>query len=118
MKLAQSISENALAIGKKQKILIQVNNANEEQKFGFSREDVFESFIHIRSLEGIKIEGLMNMAPLGIEENEIRKLFSDIVKLRNELEEKFNCEFKRDINGNEPGLQNSRSSRFDNVKGR
>ncbi|MCM1339586.1 MAG: YggS family pyridoxal phosphate-dependent enzyme [Muribaculaceae bacterium] len=93
-KLAQSISENALAIGKIQKILIQVNNANEEQKFGFSRKEVFESFKQISSLAGIKIEGLMNMAPLGIEEDEIRRLFFDIVKLRDELEKEFNCELR------------------------
>ncbi len=38
VKLAQSISQHALEQGKVQKILIQINNANEEQKFGFSKE--------------------------------------------------------------------------------
>ena len=33
----------------------------------------------------------MNMAPLGISEEEIGNLFSEIVQIRNELEEKFNC---------------------------
>ncbi len=94
VKLAQCISQNALEIGKTQKILIQVNNANEEQKFGFSRTEVFKNFEQIKSLEGLKIEGVMNMAPFGIEENEIRKLFSDIVRLRDELEKEFDCELK------------------------
>lgn len=94
VKLAQCISQNALEIGKTQKILIQVNNANEEQKFGFSRTEVFKNFEQIKSLEGLKIEGVMNMAPFGIKENEIRKLFSDIVRLRDELEKEFDCELK------------------------
>ena len=34
------------------------------------------------------------MAPLGIEEDEIRKLFSDIVLLRDELEKEFDCKLK------------------------
>ncbi len=33
----------------------------------------------------------MNMAPLGIAEEEIGKLFSEITQIRNSLEEKFNC---------------------------
>ena len=40
VKLAQSISQHSLEVGKVQKILIQINNANEEQKFGFSKEEV------------------------------------------------------------------------------
>lgn len=94
VKLAQCISQNALEAGKTQKILIQVNNANEEQKFGFSRTEVFKNFEQIKSLEGIQISGVMNMAPLGIEENEIRKLFSDIVRLRDELEKEFDCKLE------------------------
>ena len=91
VKLAQSISQHALEQGKVQKILIQINNANEEQKFGFSKEEIFEYFEQIKNLEGIKIVGVMNIAPLGIAEEEIGKLFSEITQIRNSLEEKFNC---------------------------
>lgn len=91
LKLAQSISQHALEIGKVQKVLIQINNANEEQKFGFSKEEIFEYFEQIKNLEGIKVVGVMNMAPLGIAEEEIRKLFSEITQIRNTLEEEFNC---------------------------
>ena len=33
----------------------------------------------------------MNMAPFGIDEEAIRKLFSEITQIRNTLEEEFNC---------------------------
>ncbi len=91
LKLAQSISQLALEQGKVQKILIQINNANEEQKFGFSKEEIFEYFEQIKNLEGLKLVGVMNMAPLGLAEVEIGKLFSEITQIRNSLEEKFNC---------------------------
>ena len=94
LKLAQSISQHALENGKIQKILIQINNANEEQKFGFSKEEIFDVFEEIQDLKGIKIVGVMNMAPLGIAEDEIGKLFSEIVQIRDSLEKKFNCELK------------------------
>lgn len=94
VKLAQSISQHALEIGKVQKILIQINNANEEQKFGFSKKEVFEVFEQIQNLKGIEIVGVMNMAPLGIAEEEIGKLFSEIVQIRDSLEKEFNCELK------------------------
>lgn len=91
VKLAQSISQHALEIGKVQKVLIQINNANEDQKFGFSKDEVFEKFEQMQSLKGIEVAGVMNMAPLGIAEEEIKKLFTEIVQIRDNLEERFNC---------------------------
>lgn len=91
VKLAQCINEHASEIGKVQKILVQINNANEEQKFGFSKHDVFEYFGQILEFEHLKVVGVMNMAPLGISDDEIGNLFSDIVQIKEELEKKFNC---------------------------
>lgn len=94
VKLAQSISQHALEIGKVQKVLIQINNANEEQKFGFSKEEVEADFEQLQNLKGIQIVGVMNMAPLGAAEDEIGNLFLEIVQIRNNLEDKFNCKLK------------------------
>lgn len=94
LKLAQTISDEALKINIKQKILLQINNANEEQKFGFSKEEIISEFDKIRILKGLKIVGLMNMAPFGLETSELRNLFEDIVNLRDTLEKRFNCELK------------------------
>ena len=94
VKLAQSIAQHSEEIGKVQKVLIQVNNAGEEQKFGFSQEEVFEAFEQISKLKSLEVVGIMNMAPFGADEEELAKLFSEIVKIRNKLERKFNCELK------------------------
>lgn len=94
LKLAKAISDEAQAIGKIQKILLQVNNANEEQKFGFSKEEIFEEFPKIKALSSIEIVGIMNMAPLGASEDELDKLFTDVYNIKKELEKEFNCELK------------------------
>lgn len=94
LKLAQMISDEASRLNIKQKILLQVNNANEEQKFGFSKEDIFENFEKIKSMQGIEIIGLMNMAPFGAEKQTLQDLFGDIANLKDELEEKYGCQLK------------------------
>lgn len=94
IKLAEIISEEALTQRKRQKVLLQINNANEEQKFGFSKDEVLENFEKIKLLKGIEIVGLMNMAPFGLEKQDLINLFKDIVDLRDTLEKKFDCRLK------------------------
>lgn len=94
VKLAKSISDEAKVIGKVQNILLQVNNANEEQKFGFSRNEIFTEFEPIMKMPNLNITGLMNMAPLEASDNELRKLFTDVINVKKALEEKYNCELK------------------------
>ena len=94
VKLAEVISQEAEKIGIVQNVLLQLNNANEEQKFGFSKEELFEEIDRIVKLKGIKVLGLMNMAPINVSESELEKLFSDVVQVKNLLEKKCNCEIK------------------------
>ena len=90
LKLAKKISEAACRLNKKEKVLLQVNNAGEEQKSGYSKEELRAEFKDIISLEGIEVSGLMNMAPLDANEDELAKLFYDIREFRDELEKEFN----------------------------
>ena len=45
-------------------------------------------------MPNLEISGLMNMAPLGADENVLENLFSNVVEIKKTLEEKFNCELK------------------------
>lgn len=94
LKLAKVISDEALVLGKVQNVFLQVNNANEEQKFGLSKKDIFEIFPQVKALPSINIVGIMNMAPLGASDDELNRLFEDVLNIKNELEQKFNCELK------------------------
>ena len=68
-----------------------MNNANEEQKFGFSRDEIIEDFEQIQKLSNLEINGIMNMAPLNATENEIQVLFEDVINIKKEIEQKYNC---------------------------
>lgn len=86
VKLAEAISKEAEKKGIVQKILLQVNNANEESKFGFSPDDLRANMAHLLKIPFLKIEGLMNIAPLSQDENYLRKLFCNIRNLRDIIE--------------------------------
>ena len=89
LKVAEKISESATEIGKIQNIFLQLNNAGEVQKSGFSKEELFSAFEKISVLPNIKILGLMYMAPLGASENLLRELFHGVCTTQDELEGKF-----------------------------
>ena len=91
LKLAQAISQEAQNQGIIQHILLQVNNANEDAKFGFSVLDLKDVFATILNLKGIKVDGLMNIAPITDEET-LEFLFGDMQNLKSELETKYNCQ--------------------------
>ena len=93
LKLAEAISKEALSKNIVQKILLQVNNANEETKSGFSVKDLQENFKEIISLKGIKVEGLMNIAPI-TDEADLRRLFKGMHDLKIQLENEYNYELK------------------------
>ena len=65
-----------------QKILIQVNNAHEEQKFGIAPSHLEELIEKINVLQNVSLEGLMTIAPLTDDEALLRKLFCEMYQLK------------------------------------
>lgn len=94
LKIAKAISDEAVKIGKVQDVFIQLNNAGEEQKFGFSKQELFENFEEILKFEGLNVLGLMNIAPLEADKEELENLFEDIKETQIELVKKYNCTMK------------------------
>ncbi len=93
-RLAQVISDEALNAGKIQNVLLEINIAGEEQKYGFSENEIFNEFTSLKELAGINIAGLMCMTPLGAAEKTQDEIFSEIVQLKKQLEERFNYPLK------------------------
>lgn len=92
--LAEKISDEAKKLNKVQKIFLQVNNAKEVQKSGFLKEELYRDFEDIKKLENIKIEGLMNIAPLSYDKEFLKALFMDIAIIQKDMESKFDCTLK------------------------
>ncbi len=93
LKLADAISEEAKKKGIVQKILLQVNNANEEAKSGFRVDEIKKDFAQIIALKNVSVEGLMNIAPL-TDDDTLCKLFAGMRDLKSELENKFSYKLK------------------------
>ena len=89
LKLARVVSDAACRLNKRERILLQVNNAQEEQKFGYDKEQLKRDMAELIKLPGIEIVGLMNMAPFMAEEEVLRDLFRDLRKFRDELQDEY-----------------------------
>ena len=94
LKLAEAISAEAEKKNITQKILIQVNNANEESKFGFTTDEIKDCLGKLLVLPSIQIEGLMNIAPLSQDEDYLRKLFRGMKDLKDNLEKEYKVKLK------------------------
>ena len=92
LKLAEMINKRAEELGIIQKIFLQVNNANEAQKSGFEVEQLRKDFAKIIQMQHIKVEGLMNIAPFGLENEELSHLFNGVKNLQLELKSEYDCE--------------------------
>ena len=91
LKIAGLVSEAARNLGKVQRVLLQLNISGEVQKSGFSKDELMEVFPEILKLEGVKVEGLMSMTPLGADDYTLRYLFETVASVKSELEAKYNC---------------------------
>ena len=80
-KLAKEISKQALKIGKTVDILLEINIAGEESKWGFTKDNLLESLNKISVLPGIRIRGLMAIPPICENSEENRKYFKEMYKM-------------------------------------
>lgn len=81
IRLAEEISHESVKKDVMSKILLEVNVAEEESKFGLKREEVEEAVRMISKLPQIQICGLMTIAPFVENQEENRKIFRDLKQL-------------------------------------
>ena len=86
--IAREIGKRSVEAGVNTKILLEVNVGNEESKFGFSPDEVFERACEISEINGILIDGLMCVAPICEKDAEIRRIFSNMRRLFIDIEGK------------------------------
>lgn len=78
LRLAEEISKRCEKAERTMEILIQINVAEEETKFGIQRDEVFELVESVSKLPNLKIKGLMTIAPNTDDEEELRKYFREM----------------------------------------
>ncbi len=88
MKLAQAIDKEAAKKNCIAKVLVEVNVAGEESKFGLKVDEVVPFIEKAALLHNIKVCGLMTIAPFVEDPEENRPVFADLQKLSVDIRKK------------------------------
>jgi pyridoxal phosphate enzyme (YggS family) len=81
LELAKELQKRAANIERILPVLVQVNIAEEESKFGIHANELREFLEKIKQFPNIKVKGLMTMAPFAENPQDVRWVFSDLRKL-------------------------------------
>lgn len=88
LRLAEQISEEATKKNSRVNILIEVNIANEDTKFGVSKEETLPLIQQIAKLPNIRIKGLMTIAPFVENPEDNRVHFANLRNLLIDIKSK------------------------------
>lgn len=86
--LAEAISKEAVKRNLTIKILLEVNVANEETKFGLTKDNLLDNYKEIMNLPNIDICGLMTSAPYVENMEDNRQYFVELRSLMIDLKDK------------------------------
>jgi len=81
LKLAQAIDKEAARLGKRQRILIQVNISGEESKFGIRPEETIDFLREVSLYSNVSVEGLMTIVPEVEDRETLRPYFRAMKEL-------------------------------------
>jgi PLP dependent protein len=84
VRLAEALSAEAVKAGVVVPALVQVNTSGEESKFGLSPEEATDAIGRMAGLPGLRLEGLMTMAPFTDDQGVIRRTFAAARALRDD----------------------------------
>ena len=82
--LAEEVSKRSVAHGIVSDVLLEVNVSGEESKSGFAPAEVTQALDGLLELPGIRVKGLMTMAPAH-DADAARRTFGGLRELRDEL---------------------------------
>ena len=85
LRLLRKIESSAAAIGKRPRILLEVNVSGEESKDGFAPTELRSNWQQILDLQSVDVQGLMTMAPRGEDAESARPYFRQLREFRDEL---------------------------------
>ena len=83
--LAEELGRRAVAAGRTIAVLIEVNAAGEESKFGVEPKDVRELALRIAEVQGLRPLGLMGMTPFVSDPEESRPYFARLKEIWDRL---------------------------------
>jgi len=88
IKLAKEIDRRSLQFGMITNVLVEVNVSGEETKYGIKPEEVEPFLKEISEFSRIKVRGLMTIAPIAEDKEEVRPYFRKLGELSKEIKSK------------------------------
>ena len=85
--LAEAVNRAAAAIGKVQRVLVQVNLAQEDSKSGIYEDEMMELLHRVDEMKNLQLMGLMCIAPNYEDVEECRPLFAKMKKIFDRVKE-------------------------------
>ncbi|MCC6458540.1 MAG: YggS family pyridoxal phosphate-dependent enzyme [Caldilineaceae bacterium] len=82
LKLANRLNCDAIAAGTVMEVLLEVNVSGEESKHGFTPQELLAAVPECMAYSGVRVAGLMTMAPFVAEAEETRPVFRRLRELR------------------------------------
>ena len=97
IELAQTLDRHASALGKRQRVLFQVNVSGEESKDGFDPAALLAVAERLAALPSLRPEGLMTIAPRDAGDAELRLVFGALRALHERLAPIFGADHWRQL---------------------
>ena len=88
IKLAKEIDRRSLQFGMITNVLVEVNISGEETKYGIKPEEVEPFLKEISEFSRIRVKGLMTIAPIVEDKEEVRPYFRKLRELSKEIKKK------------------------------
>jgi PLP dependent protein len=85
LKLCQQIDRIAQELGKLPKIFLQVKMLPDPQKSGWQEAELWADLPGINCCKSLQVMGLMTIAPMGLTEQELLRLFTSVTDLQNKI---------------------------------
>jgi PLP dependent protein len=86
LSLIEALDRHAANAGRILPVLVQVNVAGEAQKAGCGSDDVLDLGREVSTRPSLRLEGLMTIAPLADNPEEVRSVFRGLHELRDKLQ--------------------------------
>ncbi len=89
VKLARVLDRQASELGKRLPVLLQVDFTKEPQRSGFQPESLEGAAGELVGLPNLEVQGLMAVAPLGLDEDGLRAVFRRLKSLQDRLASRY-----------------------------
>jgi pyridoxal phosphate enzyme (YggS family) len=87
LRLAEALSTRAVALAKSLPVLLEVNVAGEGSKSGFALDETLDAARAIVMMPSLRPQGLMTVAPMVDDPEDVRPVFRALRELRDQLRE-------------------------------